>query len=735
MKTRNNLNQEWNFPRRLFKIFLVFIMLLFAQLTYLAVFPDIYGINMDAFARARNTVDKTLYAARGMIYDKDGNILALNVASYTVIAYLDASRTGSSKSPLHVVDKEMTAETLAPVLNMDKNNLLNLLNSEAYQVELGPGGRGITELKKEEIEDLNLPGIDFVETHKRYYPNGDFASYILGYAKQYEETKEVNGVKQTSYNIVGELGIEAMYDEMLKGQDGKLTYQKDRFGYKIPDTKEMRIDAVDGDDIYLTLDANIQRFIEGEIKEASNEYKPEWMQLTVMDAKTGAILGTSSTPSFDPNIRNITNYENPLVSYVYEPGSTMKTYTYMCALEKGNYKGDDTFKSGSIDVGEYTINDWNGKGWGTITYDKGYEYSSNVGVVNLIQHDLTKNELRDCLAKFGFGKKTDIQLPRELTGSIKFNYSIEVAAAGYGQGITTTAIQQLQALTIIANDGKMIKPYIVEKIVNPNTKEVVYENTKEESKSLVKLSTVNKMKELMHNVIYGTDAGTTGRSYQIKGFDIIGKTGTSQIFDQSTGTYLTGGNDYIYSFAGMFPRENPEIIIYGSMKRPIWGKNAGLSKATTEVMKSVAKYLNMFSDQEDEGTITKYSLPSYINKNTADVKADLISKNVTPIILGPGDKIINQFPNYDNTVLSYDKVFLVTNDLNIKMPNVIGWSRSDIVNLCNLLDLNYEFEGYGYVTAQSMEKDSPIKKGDTLKVTLAEKYNINEDKKTDTEKD
>lgn len=726
MKTRDSLNQPWQFPRRLFKVFLAFFVVLFIQFTYLSLFPTIYGINMDQFAKQRNTVEKKLYAARGNIYDRDNNVLALNVTSYTVIAYLDASRTGSSRVPLHVVDKEMTAEKLAPILNMEKDYILNLLSKNLYQVELGPGGRGISELKKEEIEQLKLPGISFIETHKRNYPNGDFASYILGYAKQYDEVIEVDGSRETIYKIVGELGIEQKYNDLLSGTDGKLIYQRDRFGYKIPDTKETRIDAVNGSDIYLTIDSSIQRFIEAEIKEASKTYNPEWIQLTVMDAKTGAILASTSTPSFDPNIKNITNYENPLVSYIFEPGSIMKTYTYICALEKGTYNGNDTYLSGSIKVGEDTVNDWNRKGWGTITYDKGYEYSSNVGVVNLLQGTINKNDLKNCLDKYGFGKKTGIELPREMSGYIKFNYPIEVAAAGYGQGITTTAIQQLQALTLISNNGKMITPYVVEKIVNPNTNEVIYEHQKEESEQLIKTSTVNKMKELMYNVIHGTDAGTTGRAYQIEGFNIIGKTGTSQIYDVATNRYLTGTNDYIYSFGGMFPKDNPEIIIYGAMKRPYWGGSAGLSKATVNIIKSIAKCYNIYGNTESNENIVEYKLPSYINKNVDKVKLELESKQIIPIILGNGDKVIKQFPNYNNTVISHDKVFLLTNDSEIEMPSIIGWSRSDIINLCNLLGIKYEIEGYGYAINQSVEKDTIIKKDDILKVNLEKKYDLEE---------
>ncbi len=251
MKTRKKENTNWKYPNKVFKIFLVFILVLYLQFAYISLSPNIYGINMDDFAKSRNTVKMTLPAARGNIYDKDKNVLALNVTSYTVIAYLDESRTGKSKTPLHVVDKKKTAEALAPILNMEVSYLEKLLSKKAYQVELGPGGRGISELKKTEIEALNLPGIDFIESHKRFYPNGDFLSYAIGYAK------DVSNDENES-EITGELGIELEYNDILKGTDGYLEYQKDRFGYKIPDTKETRVEAKDGSDISLTIDSYIQ---------------------------------------------------------------------------------------------------------------------------------------------------------------------------------------------------------------------------------------------------------------------------------------------------------------------------------------------------------------------------------------------------------------------------------------------------------------------------------------------
>lgn len=708
MKTGNN-KKSWAFPKKTFFIFLVFILILFLQYAYVSLFPSVYGINMSQFASNRYTVSSTLKARRGNIFDSSGNLLGLNVSSYTVIAYLSESRTGTSETPLHVVDKQKTAEALAPVINMSVETLLNLLNKEAYQVELGPGGRGITELKKEEIENLNLPGIDFIEDQKRYYPNGDFASYILGYAK-----------KQDDGSIVGELGIESKYEDLLKGTDGSTKYQQDRFGYKIPDTPETTIDPIDGSDIYLTLDSSIQRFLEDAIKENSETYNPDWSILTVMDAKSGKILGSATSPSFDPNTLNITNYENPLVSYVYEPGSTMKIYTYMCAIDKGEYDGNATYLSGSYQIGENKVQDWNGKGWGYITYDLGFEYSSNVAVVNLVNSVINKTELKECFQKYGFGSLTNIELSREQSGSLNFNYPIEVAAASYGQGISTTPIQNLQALSIIANDGKMVKPKIIEKIVNSVTDEIEYEYSLEISEQLVQSSTVEKMKELMHNVISGENEGTTGYYYEVEGLDIIGKTGTSQYYDSESG-YSTGKNNYIYSFAGMFPKDDPEIIIYASVKNPKWDTSVGLSKMIKQISKDIAKYKNVNTYNEKINKSTEYVVESFINKDVRDIQEKLKQYSINSIVIGNGDKIIKQSVSVGDSLVSGDNIILFTNDSNITMPNIYGLSRKDIINLCDMLNIKYEFEGYGYATGQNIGEGVKITGEEVLKVTLSSK--------------
>jgi penicillin-binding protein 2B len=720
MNTKRKKKQIWKLPKHVFYIFCLCIFLLYIKLAYLSLSPTVYGKNLSAFASTRNTVHKTIQASRGNIYDVNGNALAINVSSYTLIAYLDESRSEGSSVLKHVKNVEETATKLAEVLDGDKDQIQTILEkgikSNKYQVEIGSIGKGITELKKEEIEALNLPGISFIESQKRYYPNGKFASYVLGYAKE----TEVETDEGTTTEIVGELGIEAQYDDLLKGEDGYLEYQQDRYGYKISGTKEINNEAKNGYDVYLTLDSSIERFVETEIEEIQSTYDPEWTVLTVMDAKTGDILGASSTPSFDPNVRDVQSYENPFSTTAYEPGSTMKIYTYMCAIETGEYDGNFEFSSGHITIGEDTVNDWNNTGWGKITLDKGFEYSSNVGVVNLIRQYLSKEKLKECLKKYGFGQKTGIEFTRESAGQINFNYEIEVATAGFGQGIKTTVVQMLQAATIIANDGYMIKPHIVSKIVNSNTNEVYYESTVSKSEQLVKKSTVEKVKELMYNTIHGTDSGTAGKAYNIEGFDLIGKTGTAQIYESGKG-YLTGDNNYIFSAIIMYPKDDPEIIIYGAMKKPSYGKYTGLSTAVKNLVKNIAKYKNIYEEETSASEVSTLTLNSYQGMKVEEVKKSLKNYNLDVIVLGEGDQVVNQYPSAGVTTLENDKVILLTNDTNYKMPSIKGWSKSDVNVLANLLNFKVESEGYGYVTETNIEEGTSIEENMTLKVKFSSK--------------
>ena len=304
---------------------------------------------ISAFIKNRNTEEDTILPKRGSILDANNNVLAEDVASYSVIAYLDEKRSENSKIPLHVVDPDATAEKLAPYINMKPEDLKLLLKKKAYQVELGPGSRNLSQLQMEEIKKLNLPGIDFIASTKRYYPSGDFASYAIGYTIN-EEDKSKNIWK------VGQLGIEEYFNDNLTGHSGYITYEHDRNGYKIANGREYIEPADDGDNVYLTIDSNIQLFTENAVKQMKKDSEEEWGFIIVADAKTGAIMSYATFPSFDPNKKNITNYMDLMTGTTFEPGSTMKIFSYLCAIDSGKYNGTSTYDSGKI-----TYTDKNGK--------------------------------------------------------------------------------------------------------------------------------------------------------------------------------------------------------------------------------------------------------------------------------------------------------------------------------------------------------------------------------------
>lgn len=666
--------------------------LIIAKLLYVSASTNVDGIDIKKFALSRTTGSKILYASRGSIYDSSGEILAENVNSYTVIAYLDPNRTTNDDKPDHVVDVDGTVNALSPLLGMDQERLRTLLTKKLYQVELGPEGRGISELLKEKIEKLNLPGIDFIKESKRYYPYGSFASYIIGYAK-----KNDNG------DIVGEMGIESYFDQELSGENGYYKYQKDAYGYKIANTPVQEKKAKNGYNIELTIDSNIQMYLENAISDLVNNYSTDWVTITVANAKTGAIVGSASNPTFDANKLNITNYNSPLVSYTYEPGSTMKIFSFATSMEKGLYKGDDTYKSGKIIVDEYEIKDWNDTGWGTITYDVGFTYSSNVAATLLAQK-IGKETLLDYYTDLGFGQKTGIELLGEMKGKVNFMYASELAAASYGQGITVTPIQMIQALTTLTNKGTVLKPYVVQKITDHDDK-IIFNAKKEEVKKVYSEETINKIIDLLDKTVNGDDGLATGKVYQTDKVRLIGKTGTAQ-YTSETGQY-TSGTKNIRSFAGVFPKDDPQYIIYVAVK-DLQGTSSVMGNMTKNIVESIAKYKNL-SERESNKDETKYTtIGNYFNRSVKDVVDELNNKSLTPIVLGDGDVIIDQYPYKNTNLIVGNKVYLKTNNNQNIMLDINGWSKTDVITLMNFMGVEYSINGNGKVVNTNIVPGSLI---------------------------
>ena len=701
------------------KLFILISLFLFClmigRVSQIATSKEIDGVNLQKLASRRTTKTDVVSAKRGSIYSVNGDILAQNVSSYKLIAYLDPKRTTNEKRPQHVVDKEDTARKLAPILGMEEAEALRYLSKEnVYQTEFGVKGKGLSELVKKQIEDLNLPGLAFYESFKRYYPKGNFASYTIGYTK--ESSDDDNTIK-------GEMGIEKEYNELLKGEDGYSRYQKDLQGYKIPNTPVEVKDAVQGKDIYLTIDSNIQFFVEQAMHNADKEYDWQWFTVTIMDAKTGAILATSTSPSFDPNKRNITNYLDLLISSPYEPGSTMKTFTYMAAMENGVYNGSETYKSGVYTTSDGTeIGDWNRNGWGVISFDKGYAMSSNVGVINIINRHMSSVMLRQYFRKLGFGRKSGIELPNESKGNLEFKYETEIYNAGFGQGITTTPIQNVKAMTPLTNDGMLLKPFIVSKIVNSDTGEVVLENKREELERVASTSTVQKMIELMSDCVNGI--GNTGSGYRIDSGELIGKTGTAQIANEKSGGYLSGKEDIISSFSGIYPKSNPQVIIYASVAKPSGGSQKPVSNTVKEIVTNISKYFGNQDSDTSSLVVHDYKVENFINKKVEKVTTLLQANGVRYILLGNGDKVMRQTPSVNDTITSGDVVYLITNDSSISIPNVLGLSSKVAKSILEQLNVKVNLDGVGYVVNQSIPEGTPITEGMEINLSLMPKYTI-----------
>ncbi|MFY4773771.1 penicillin-binding protein [Metabacillus sp. RGM 3146] len=697
-------------------IFALLFFIVAARFLYIQITGSADGEALAVRAEEKYKHIRPIEAERGSILDQRGEAIAQDTSSFTMAAILDPSLTINPEKPQHVVDKQMTAEKLAPFLNMGPSEVERYLNKKAKQVEFGPKGKNISQANKLKIEKLHLPGIAFSREKKRFYPNGMFASYITGYAG----VKDVNGIQKIS----GVMGLEKSLNSLLQEKDGYIQYESDHYGWKLPNSKDQIKPPKNGSNVYLTIDQKIQTFLEDAMNQAAKKYEPQKMIAIVADPKTGKILAMTQRPSFDPNKRDITNYNNDAIGYAFEPGSTMKIYTVAAAMEEGVYNGNEKYKSGTYKVGSNTIHDHNDSGWGTITFDEGVQHSSNVAMAYLEDKILGPERFRSYLSKFGFDQKTGIDLPGEAGSKINFKSQLSQISAAFGQGSAFTAIQQIQAASAIANNGTMMKPYMIDRIVQPDSGKVIKENKPVVAGKPVSAETSKKVRELLYKVV-NSKIGT-GRPYQIPGYDIAGKTGTAQVAGPN-GKYLHGKENYLFSFMGMAPANDPKLLVYVGVQQPKLKPTEAGSMPVSDVFKTVMKnslqYLQIRPDQEpkEKREVTKKDLgepfKSYIGEDLKAAKEEIQPKGLNPIVLGTGSKITAQYPVEGTVVTPNERVILQTNG-ELRMPDLTGWSKRDVLKLADHLNLRLSAEGNGFVTSQSIPKGSIIKRDFLLNVTF-----------------
>ncbi|WP_432226960.1 penicillin-binding protein [Limosilactobacillus fermentum] len=704
-----NRRNRKTFGMWFFLVAAIIFILFTVRFSYIAIFKDVQNHNLKSQAAKLYTSSQVIPAKRGTVYDADGNPIATDTSKYTVYAIIDSSYRSASGKALYVTNKKKTAKVLAKYLDLSEAQILKILSPSSkgiFQVQFGTAGSNLSVATMEKIKKANLPGINFTQIPAREYSEGNFASQLLGMTTLKTNTK--TGTTQ----LVGDMGLEGYFNKQLTGTNGYRTVKQDVYGYQLADSSTKGRKVENGDNITTTLNNKVQHQMETLVSKVEKETQAEGITAIVMEAKTGKIVAATQRP----NMKSETpSWTNALTQQTFEPGSTMKVLALAAAINSGNFDPNATYTSGTWSLGGGKITDWVTSGWGTITYKEGFYRSSNVGFAHVEQNMGAKTWMK-YIRRFGLLKKVNVYgMGNETAGYTTFKGKLEQANTAYGQGITVNVMELMQAYTAIANNGKMVKPYWIEKVTDPNTGKTVKKLSTTVVGHPISASTAKQVRKYMEGVIYNKVG--TGQSYKVSGYRIAGKTGTAQI--AGTNGYETGTNDYIYSFAGFAPAKNPKYIIYLSMKKP---KN--LTKAAETYLSSIStpiiKYLLDQEKLESEGQQGVVKVGNYVGKNAQTVQTSLAKKKLQVTVIGGNKKITAQSLTAGKEAIINSRLILKTSG-EMTMPDVSGWSQADVAQLAQMMGLKLSLTGSGYASNQSISVGTPVKAGDSLKVAYTGK--------------
>ncbi|MHA3869185.1 penicillin-binding transpeptidase domain-containing protein [Enterococcus faecium] len=717
-KNLNPMNNRKKVGIILFATSIGLFFLFAVRFSYIVIGGHVAGTSLAEKTKQLYQGSEVVKAKRGTIYDRNGVALAEDASSYSIKAILSKTYTSGDKK-LYVEEKnfDKIAEILHKNLSIDKKDALNILEDgakkELYQVEFGSYGKNISQETKQNIEaDMKkegVAGLYFVDHQARMYPNGVFSSHFIGYAVP---DKDENG-------LVGKLGLESAYNDILSGKDGKIIYQKDNFQNPLPGTVAEEEKAVDGQDIYTTLDSRLQSYLETLMDQVNEEYQPEELTAVLMKAKTGEILAMGQRPTFNPEtMEGLTGkdaiWRNFLVQDSYEPGSTMKVFTTAAAIEEGEFNENETFQSGKIQVEDATINDHDFGEKGVLTMRQALSWSSNVGMVILEQR--LGGRWYNYLQKLGFGQSTHSGLDDEVNGALPTSNIVDRAMSAYGQAVGVTNFQMMKAFTSIANNGTMIQPRYISKVVNPQTGEERTTQTEVLGQPFSK-ETTEKVREYMRDVVESENYGSAYGVYSVPGYNVSAKTGTAQIASD-TGGYQTGDTAYLYSIVEMVPSEDPDYVLYLTMKHPKTYDRMALAKIANPLMKRAMDFKETEEDSDTETKTEKVSVADYRNLEADVAAADAQKSGLQPVVIGNGKKVQKQSTANGDQLISGEKLILYTGGDKL-MPDVTGWSKADIMKLGKILGIEVSFDGDGYCVKQELAPYEKITE-DKLSFTLEE---------------
>jgi penicillin-binding protein 2X len=566
------------------------------RLTYIVAVGKVAGVSLPEKTANLYQGSSVVKAKRGAILDRNGEVIAEDATSYSVYAILSETYLGEENKKLYAQKKDFDAlaEILDQNTELTKDEALKYLNGGVnedgtvrFQVEFGTKGKNLTLETRQKIEDMlkeqKLAGLYFEGHPARIYPNGVFASHFIGYTDAADADDDSKG-------LIGKMGLEESYNDILSGHDGKIDYKKDVYGNPLPGTIASEKKAVDGQDIYTTLDMRIQSQLESLMDPVVEEYEPEEMTAMLMKAKSGEIIAMSQRPSFNPETKEGLGkdaiWRNLLVEDKFEPGSTMKLFTAAAAIQEGKFNPNATFPypAGGYILDDRTVNDHDFGAIGTLTFRQAISWSSNVGMLTLEQ-SMGGEKWKEYLEKFGFGKSTNSGLAGESAGSLPGDNWVDQAMSSFGQAVDVTNFQMMQAFTAIANDGSMLKPQYINKIVDRNTGEEKVTQPESVGQQIITPQAASDIRTYMIDTVEDPTYGIAYDVYKVPGYHVAAKTGTAQITGENG--YMAGLTDYTYSVVEMVPADNPEYILYLTMKKPQSYTREALAKIANPLMKVV----------------------------------------------------------------------------------------------------------------------------------------------------
>lgn len=675
-------------------------------------------------------------AKRGKILDRNGNPLAVSGDVYRVdldipSINLTLTRKAGSQSTVEA-EKDILISELSKILELEKDFVLGKLEAKLKSGSPANSAilaRRVSKEKADAIKALDYYGIIIESDTKRYYPNDEFSSYVVG-----------------NVNADGEglNGIEMYYDSVLSGISGYRIAGLDREGInELPLEKASYIEPIDGKDVILTIDEKIQYFAEKAAEKAMIQHKADAVSVLVTEPNTNEILALVTSPDYNPNkpyegfegfdgetesekIQQM--WRNKVVSNTYEPGSTFKIVTASAGIEEGVANKGETYVCGGYKIVKGTrINCWKREGHGPQTFSQIIENSCNIGFMD-IGEKLGKEKLHEYITKFGFGKSTGIDITGEALGIIKTPETmsdIDLATISFGQANTVTMVQLLTGFNATINGGYLVKPHLMKEISSTTDSGalVINDSYEVEKTKVIEKETSDSIKNALENTV--TEG--TGKSAFIEGFRVMGKTGTAEMIDEKNGGY---GQGRIASFIAGAPANDPKISILVVVENPKVGDASGSAMAAPvvkEVLEGVYSYKG--ADDIDFVADTELSviMPEVRGQTLAEAKKELEEEKLKINVTGEGERVksIDVLPGSlvkQGSVVNIELTKGQNFEEKVVVPDFTGYTEEMTKNVLNKIGLKSRFENNsGNVIRQSIQPGETLRKGETVKLILEKK--------------